>query len=204
MRKQIVTLTLVGGLGLAGAALISPGLASAADTATTAAASGVADRVAHIKSSLAGLVSNGTITQTQADKVATTLAADMPPRGLGGPGGHGRRGPAHLSPAATAKILGITVGQLRTAEQSGKTLAQIAANHSISKADLISKLVAAAKAQLAADVTAGRITQAQADNVSADLTAHITKDVDRVRPPRGDRGPRPDDTAPAAATSPNA
>lgn len=198
MRKQILTLTLVGGLGLAGAALVSPGFASAADSATTAAAGGIADRVAHIKSSLAGLVSNGTITQAQADKVATTLAADMPP---GRPDRHGMRGPGHLSPEAIAKVLGITTDQLRTAHAAGKTLAQIAADRGIRKADLISTLVAAAKAQLAADVTAGRITQAEANDISADLTAHVTRDVDRVRPPRDERGPRPDDVSPAAPSA---
>jgi hypothetical protein len=205
MRKQIITVALAGGLGLGGAALLGPSIASAAD-GTTGTASGLADRVSKLKQALAGLVTDGTITQSQADKVAGTLAAQLPDRGPGGPGrGHGLRG-GHLSPAATAAALGITVDELRTAEQAGKTLAQIAAAEGISKADLISKLVAAEKTQLAADVKAGRLTQAQADRLSGALTARITDRVDRVRPARGDHGPRPDDatTAPSSSATPSA
>lgn len=205
MRKNIVSLALISGLGLGGAALISPTLASATDSATTTAARGVADRVARIKQALAGLVKDGSITQKQADKVATTLAARLPPRGDGPGRGRGPRA-GHLSPEAVAKVLGITVTELRTAEQAGKTLSQIAADKGISKADLISKLVTAAKAQLAADVKAGTISQAQADEMSADLTARITDKVDRVHQPRGDHGPRPDapTTSSSTATAPSA
>ncbi|MBK5306588.1 MAG: hypothetical protein JJD92_07885 [Frankiaceae bacterium] len=210
MRKQIITVALVGGLGLGGAALAVPGIASAADSATTAA-SGVADRVAKLKQALAGLVTNGTITQSQADKVATTLAAQLPDRGpghgpgRGGPGGPG--GPGHLSPEAVATVLGVTVEELRAGHEAGKTLAQIAADEGMSKSTLISKLVAAAKAQLAADVKAGKLTQAQADSLSSTLTARITERVDSVGPPKGPHGPRPDgapSTSSSTTASPNA
>src|SRR4051812_20358992 len=145
----------VGGLGAGVLAVAVPGIATAADTAVGTAASGVADRTAKIKDALKGLVSNGTITQAQADKVASTLASQLPPPDMGGRGHGPGRG---LLPAeAVAKALGITVDELRAGHEAGKTLAQIAAAKGISKADLISKLVAAAKAQLAADVTAGRL-----------------------------------------------
>ena len=193
MRKQMISIALVSGLGLGAAAVAVPGIASAADSTTTTVAGGVADRVAHIKDALKGLVSNGTITQAQADKVASTLASELPM----GRGGHGPRG--GLGPDVVAKALGITVDELRAGHEAGKTLAQIAADKGISKADLISKLVAAAKAQLAADVKAGLLTQAQADERSSTLAARITEMVDRVGPPHGDRGPRPN--APAASSS---
>jgi hypothetical protein len=196
MRKQMISLALVSGLGLGAASVALPGIASAADSTTTTVAGGLADRVAHLKDALKGLVTDGTITQAQADKVASTLASSLP-MGRGGPGGP-RGG---LSPEAVAKVLGITVDELRAGHEAGKTLAQIAAAKGISKADLISKLVAAAKAQLAADVTAGRLTQAQADEKSSTLTARITEMVDRVGPPHGDRGPRPAAPAPTATTS---
>ena len=200
MRKQIVTIALAGGLGLGGAALIAPGIAAAADSTTTGVAGAVADRVTHLKEALAGLVTNGTITQAQADKVATTLAEQMPARGPGH--GHGPRA-GHVTPEATAKILGITVEELRTAMESGKTLAQVAADNGVSKADLISKLVAAAKTQLAADVKAGTITQAQADEIASGLTARITEKVDHVG--RGHHGPGrgPGPGAPSTTTTPS-
>ncbi|MDT7572406.1 MAG: hypothetical protein QOE05_2580, partial [Actinomycetota bacterium] len=201
MRKQMITIALASGLGVGVAALAVPGVATAADSATSTAAGGLADRVAHLKNALAGLVKDGTITQAQADKVASTLAAQAPPlggrgHGPGGPGGPG----GHVAPETVAGILGITVDQLRTAEQSGKTLAQIAATKGISKADLISKLVAAAKTQLAADVKAGRLTQAQSDQISSDLTARITDKVDRVHLGHGMRGDGPPPAAPSSTT----
>ena len=69
---------------------------------------------------------------------------------------------------------------LRTAREAGQTLAQIAEAEGVSRADLISGLVAAAETRLAADVTSGRLTQAQADERSATLTARITEKVDQA------------------------
>ena len=69
-------------------------------------------------------------------------------------GGHGRGG--FLSPEATAQVLGITTQQLRDDLAGGKTLTQIAASKGISRADLISKLTAAATSQLDADLKAGK------------------------------------------------
>ena len=207
MRKKIAVAAIAGGIGLTGGMLIAPSLASAADGGSSTSVSG---RLNAIKDALKGLVSDGTITQSQADKVATTLDQNLPRRGPGFPGGmgmHGMRpfGGPHLHPADVAKILGITPQELRTQLESGKTLAQIAAAQGISKSELIDKLVAAAKADLAADVKAGRLTQAQADKISADLEARITERVDHVGPgprmghpggpmmgdPDGDEGPPP-------------
>ena len=193
MRKQLVTLAVAGSLGLTGAVLISPTLASAA-TGTPAPAQGsVTDRVTALKQALSGLVGDKTLTQAQADRVAQTLADKLPARGAGGPGG--RRGPggpggAHLSPDDTAAALGLTVDELRTAREAGKTLSQIAAGKGISRGTLVDTLVAAAEADLAEDVKGGRITQAQADRVSSRLTARITEQVDRVGGPHGGPGGR--------------
>jgi hypothetical protein len=203
MRTKIAAAALATGLVAGGgAALLAPGLALA-DTATpTATASpSVTDRAASrlsaLASALKGLVTDGTLTQAQADKVARTLStAD-----LGGGPGHGPRA-GHVSPEATASVLGITVDQLHTARESGKTLAQIAATKGISKADLVSKLVAAAKTQLATDVKAGRLTQAQADTISAGLTARVTEEVDEVHTGgHGDHGAPP---AGGSTTTPSA
>ena len=94
-----------------------------------------------------------------------------------------------VTPEATAKVIGITVDQLRAAQEAGQTLAQIAEAHGVSKSNLIKGLVDAAKAQLAADVKAGTITQAQADQVAAGLTERITERVDRAGRGFGRGGP---------------
>lgn len=188
MRKQFVTLALAGTLGLTGAALLSPTLANAT-TGTPSPAGAVADRLSALQQALSGLVTDKTLTQAQADEVAATLADRLPtgPRG-DGPGGRGRHG-ARVSPEDTAAVLGITVEQLRTQREAGKSLAQIAATKGISRADLVEGLVAKAEAQLEADVTAGRLTQAQADAARSALSARTTARVDRVGGPGGGGGP---------------
>lgn len=197
MRTKLAAIVLTAGLTAAGGAALIPGSAFAASSspspsASTSAAPAptaadrAADRVTRITGALKGLVTDGTLTQAQADKVASTLSTSDALRG-GGRGGFGGRG--HLSRETVAGILGLTTDQLRTQEQVGQTLAQIAATKSITKADLIDKLVTATKTQLAADVKAGKITQAQSDNASSTLTADVTKRVDEVHQGReGHRG----------------
>jgi hypothetical protein len=92
--------------------------------------------------------------------------------------------------AAAATYLGIPQADLLTSLQSGKTLAQVAgATSGKTVAGLIDALVAAEKTELAAAVTAGEITQAQADQKTATLTAHVTAEVNGTRPARGPGGP---------------
>lgn len=186
MRKKIATAAVIGGIGLTGGLLVGPGLASAADSTTSSTSTGVSGRLSTIKDALKGVVADKTITQAQADKVATALDDNLPKREFGR-GGHGpgMRGPAHLSPSDVAKALGITPAELRTQLQAGKTLAQIATARGISKDTLIADLGKAAEAELAAAVKDGRITQAQADKVRATLEDRITAKVDRVA-----KGPR--------------
>ncbi len=220
MRKNLATFALAVGIGVGGVAVLGPTLAQAQQDPTPTpsqqapseqapsqqapsqqapseqdrertAADALAERADRIERALAGLVSDGTITQEQADKVARTLAERLPGRG---PGGH-RSGPhaGRLFPDAVASALGITTDELRTALRSGKTLAQIAEDEDIARDELVDKLVAAAEAQIAAAVEAGRLTQAQADQLSENLHARINERVDRSGPPFGrwhGHGPR--------------
>lgn len=180
---RIPGLALAGALGLAGlgvgvGAAVSPAVASAATTSTQA----VTSRVTAIKNALTGLVKDGTITQAQADKVATTLDNTLPKGGFGGHHGGIGRG-ADLD--AAASVIGVTTAQLHSALDSGKTLAQVAQGKGISQATLVDKLVAAEKTRIAAAVKAGQLTQAQATAISADLKTRITQQVTSTRPVGG-------------------
>lgn len=86
--------------------------------------------------------------------------------------GHGSR----LADAAS--YLGVTAAALETSLRSGKTLAQVAAATSgKSAAGLIDALVAAEQKEIAADVTAGRLTQAHAASLTAGSKARATAEV---------------------------
>ncbi len=117
---------------------------------------------------------------------AASSSAGTAPRfdGNHGPG----RGGDELAVAAT--YLGTTPAALITQLQSGKTLAQIAdATSGKSTAGLIDALVAAEKTELDAAVAAGRITQAQADQIVPTLTARFTDLVNSTGPAHGPGGP---------------
>jgi hypothetical protein len=192
VRKNIVALVAVGTLGLSGFALAGPAMAAVgASSETTAAARAPVDR---IKSALSGLVSDKTLTQAQADKVATTLESSG--LGRGGPGGHGGpggfggfggpggRGGFGAGVSEAAKALGMTEAELRTAIESGKSLADVAKDKSVSVDTVVAALVKAAKERLAEAVKDGHLTQAQADERVADLTTRITERVNSTLPLR--------------------
>ena len=216
MPKKIALAAVAGGAGLTGALLMAPNLAVAASGSTTPTASastgsstGIGGRLSALRRALQGLVTDQTLTAAQADKVAATLDAKLPRRprfyGAGGPDGPGRRGgPAHLHADEVAKAVGLSVTQLRTELMAGRSLTAIAQAKGISKAELINRLLAAAKADLASDVSAGRLTHAEADMISNGLLARITGRVDRVGfGPSGDHpdGPPPADSGTPAAPS---
>jgi hypothetical protein len=199
---RVPGLVMAGVVGLAGlgiGAVIGP---AGAVAATSSATQAVGDRLTAIKDALAGLVKDGTITQAQADKVATTLDQKLPPRGFRG---HGLRIGAGLDEVAS--IIGITKDELRTQLRSGKTLAEIAKTKNISQATLVDKLVAAAKTRIAAEVKAGRLTQARADEVTKNLSARINEMVTHSWPMgmRGHhRGWGADGDGPDGGTPPSA
>jgi hypothetical protein len=75
----------------------------------------------------------------------------------------------------------VITDELRTALESGNTLAQVAQSKGTSQATLVDRLVAAETARLAAVVTAGRLTQAQAEAMTAELRTRITELVTTSR-----------------------
>jgi hypothetical protein len=120
---------------------------------------------------------------------ATSINSNGGGRTFGGPmGDHHGRGGDDLAAAAT--YLGISQADLLTSLRSGKTLAQVAgATSGKTVAGLIDALVAAEKTELAAAVTAGRLTQTQSDQIAAGLTARVTAEVNGTRPAHGPGGP---------------
>ena len=95
---------------------------------------------------------------------------------FGGGGHHGgfggiARGPASLDAAAT--YLGLTEAELHTQLESGKTLAEIAKDKGKTVDGLKKALTADTKAKLDAAVKAGKLTQAQADELLARMTDHL-------------------------------
>lgn len=184
MRKKLIIATTAGMLTLGGMAVAVPALADPGSTAGSA--------VDRITEALSGLVSDGSITQEQADEVAGALDE----AGIGHGGGHRGGGPG-LSEAASA--LGMTEDELRTAlEGDGMTLADVAEEQGIDVDALVTALVTAQQERLAAAVEDGRLTQEQADERLADLEDRIAERVNSEAPvhgpgragpgERGDRG----------------
>ena len=180
MHKRTTGLILSGILatGAVGAVAMTPASASTSTNPVTS-------RLAGIKNALSGLVGDGTLTQAQADKVATALANKLPKRGMRGPGGRfGGMGMAQAQDAA-AKALGMPTTQLRTAVQGGKSLATIAKDQKVSVDSLVKAMVTATEGELATAVKDGTLTQARADKIKSSLTQQITNRVNSVRPDRG-------------------
>lgn len=119
-------------------------------------------------------VEAGTITAAQAADLKERIeAGEVPLVGIGPGGGH--RGGHHgfVDFAAAADFLGVTEAKLRTSLENGDTLAEVAKANGKTAAGLVDALVAAAKADLAEKVAAGRLTEAQRTSIVADLESRL-------------------------------
>ena len=177
MHKRIAAGVVAGAflIGSAGAALVLPGLAEAADpTASPAAAS----------PSPSPTPTSTTTTPTAPDCSGTGIAGDQ--LGRGGHGGPGGLDADDLTAAATA--LGMTEADLTTALTGGKSAAAVAADKGVDVQKVIDAIVAADTAEITAAVKAGTMTQAQADQRLANLTAHVTDEVNGVAGGPGGKG----------------
>jgi len=142
------------GLGVATTTLpASAATGSREGTGGTNAAERRAERVQEIEEVLAGLVTDGTITDDQAREVADALGSSDALRGghegpgrRGGWGGPGRWGGHGLGPLAldtAAEALGVTEQELRTAlDEDGATLADVASTQGVDIQVLVDALVA--------------------------------------------------------------
>ena len=161
---------------------------SATRVSTTRTVAGVTMMQGHgaeVASVLAALVTKGTITQAQSDAITAALAAAEAAHAPQGAPGVGMP-----DPAATLTLISSTIGvdaaTIKTRLAAGETLAAIAG---AKKDALIAALVADETKRIDAAVTAGKLTAAQATTLKSTLTAHVTTEVNAVRP----MGPKPGD-----------
>ena len=131
-----------------------------------------------------------------AERTATAeqRMTELANRAGGGPGGRKQHGPgAKVGLAAAAKAIGISEADLLTALRSGQSIAQVAQSKNVDVKVVVDAMVAEAKTRLAEEVKAGRLTQAQADERTANLQQRITDLVNRTGggPGRGPGGRRP-------------
>ncbi len=137
---------------------------------------------------LAELVKAGTITQAQADAISKKFddfKATMDANKAAHKAEHDARHAARE--ALVVSTLGIDAATIKSRLAAGESLATIAG---AKKDALIAALVGLETKEIDARVTAGTLTAAQATTLKANLTAHITAEVERVKGPKGDKGPK--------------
>ena len=122
-------------------------------------------------------VAKGDLTKDQADKLKARMEQGGPGFFGAPPIGPGPRGDRHAPPfggpgmkddavtKAIADKLGLTADELHTQLRAGKTLAELATAKGLTEQDLKTAAVAAMKTQLDEAVKAGKLTQAQADEM---------------------------------------
>ncbi|HEX5369714.1 MAG TPA: hypothetical protein VFY10_09915, partial [Dehalococcoidia bacterium] len=149
---------------------------------------------------LSAQVAAGNITQAKADKITTSINnGDNYFFGAGGgPGGPGGMHPGPGGPeggfigrdsAALATFLGIDQATLRTDLQGGQSLATIATAQGKTRDQLKTFLTNEVTTQLGAQVTAGKLTQAQSDDMLSHFAANLDAQIDGTMPQRGTGGP---------------
>lgn len=176
---------------------------SALDSAITSAGTSAIDDA----------VAQGKLTQAQADALKARVQAGDVGALFGGHGGRGSGGSGDKGAGrvdglreamldAAAQKLTLTRDELVAQLRAGQTLAQLASAHNTTEQAVVDAALAAAKAKLSAAVTAGTITQAQADAIYAQLQqrgAQLFAVGGRGgRAPGGQRAPH---TTPTSGTS---
>jgi hypothetical protein len=78
--------------------------------------------------------------------------------------------------SAVSSKLGMTTQDIMTQLKNGQTLAQIAQSKGVSQQDLANTIVSSVKDTVAQQVTAGNLTQAQADQINT----YVQNNVDQI------------------------
>lgn len=93
-------------------------------------------------------------------------------------------GPQNSLVAVAANVLGMNRADL-VAELNDKTIAQVAQEKGVATDKIVDAFLAPRVAELQSAVEAGRLTQAQADQLLATMKAHITAQLSATWTPRG-------------------
>ena len=128
------------------------------------------------------MVKDGKITKAQADQIKAQLgdATNCQFKGKGNGGNFGTFNMQKIqqylvaAEAQVAKGLGISSADLTSQLQSGKSLHDIATAHKVSDTQLKTLLNTAIQSELKAAVSAGDVTQTQADMVTKQLSSNPT------------------------------
>jgi HAMP domain-containing protein len=142
------------------------------------------------------LLKDAKITQAQHDNEVKNMATqvkEMVERietGKPGFGGRGILGVGNLD-SDIANFIGVTVDDLRTAQESGKSLATIATEHGKTEDALIQFIILKETANLDTLLKDAKITQAQHDNEVKNMATQVKEMVERIetgKPGFGGRG----------------
>jgi hypothetical protein len=155
--------------------------------------------IAQHRAHIAEHVAERKLTQVQADEKLANLEARVTEMvnkaGLsvkGGPGGNGGHGGklGHIKAASeeVAAVLNMTTTELAAQLREGKSLATIAEAQDVDINKVKDVLTAQFKARLDEEVTAGKHTQAEADEKLAKFESHLDGMVNRERPGGGKMG----------------
>jgi polyhydroxyalkanoate synthesis regulator phasin len=174
MKKKLIAASVVAGLAL---------------TLGGAAGASAHDRMGEkgqgLTSILTGLVSKGTLTQTQADAITKALTDA---RGVA-KAAHDAARAEHIK--VITDTLGIDAATLKSRLDAGDSLATIAG---AKKDALITALVAVETKRIDAAVTAGKLTAERATEMKSKLQDFVTKMVERKpgmgKGPKGIGGPK--------------
>ena len=130
-----------------------------------------------------GAVQNYALAESASDATNNTsvqqLKADRNAQYGKGRGGFGEKGGRHGNVVKeTATILNGDEASITASLKEGKTLAEIAEASGLSKEDYLQKLIAAETETINAEVTAGKVTQEQADKILSSLSERLTKQIE--------------------------
>jgi polyhydroxyalkanoate synthesis regulator phasin len=129
---------------------------------------------------LVALVANNTITQDQANKItAAMVAARTAQQASEGENRAAKDARRVARETLIATTIGKTPAEIKAGLAAGQSLGAIAGEK---RTALITALVADETKQIDTAVAAGKMTAEQATKLKADLTAHVTAQVDAIRP----------------------